>query len=658
MLLTNVHIKRFRGLADLTIPLGRNTVIIGENNSGKSSLIDAIRLGLNRSPEGESAFHEFDYYMGEDEPYPHKSEGIEIEYEFTESFQGELDVIAESLTMISEIIIQIPSEEDNEVSINKVIVKVISKYDESRKDYSVNLSFLNAAKQPLGTTELHRMEFHQIANIFYLSALRNVGEYLHSSSPYWIKFLRARELTADEARYAQEQLSELNAVLIGQGEPLTVLQQLDQHLKEIQSIVAAGQQAEVSLRALPFHTWEVLERGNIYLRGDRDTVHLPIDRHGQGTQSMSVVLLFQSFSLFLLRTIGSYAEPILALEEPEAHLHPQAIRSLADQLKRVTSQKIITTHSPYLVQNMDLADLRLLRRKGAQTTLHYLNFKKIRLEIPQTEGVTRFFQTHALHDPDFVYDPARRVLTLGRSLTDYERRNLLGGTSQYPFKQAEIEQVFLDSQHLIGLREKSQLVSFLQKTRGDILFARAWLLVEGPSDYFYLQHFFTKVTGTSLDAYGISLIDYQQGGAPAVFVRVARQLCIPWMMICDGDEGGVKQAAIASTAGAEPYSHLGAGQDTRISVLPQHQSLEVYLMHNGFRDEYERVLRRPIDERETGETDQKYYKRLEDSVEKNRMFGGKIGAAIEICASLENQGDYVLPQDLQHFIERCVQLIE
>lgn len=46
MKLTDIKIKNFRGVRSLHLPLDSLTVLIGENNTGKSTVLEAIRLAL------------------------------------------------------------------------------------------------------------------------------------------------------------------------------------------------------------------------------------------------------------------------------------------------------------------------------------------------------------------------------------------------------------------------------------------------------------------------------------------------------------------------------------------------------------------------------------------------------------------------------------
>jgi putative ATP-dependent endonuclease of the OLD family len=89
---------------------------------------------------------------------------------------------------------------------------------------------------------------------------------------------------------------------------------------------------------------------------------LPLQRHGQGVQSLSVIFLFQAFVEHLLKELYEpESSAVLLLEEPETHLHPQAARTLWAHVSTLPGQKIITTHSRYFVQHVPFRDLRLIR---------------------------------------------------------------------------------------------------------------------------------------------------------------------------------------------------------------------------------------------------------------------------------------------------------
>jgi putative ATP-dependent endonuclease of OLD family len=86
-----------------------------------------------------------------------------------------------------------------------------------------------------------------------------------------------------------------------------------------------------------------------------------MEYHGMGTRSWSSLLTLKSF----IGLLASNAEtgktvffPVLAIEEPEAHLHPNAQKQLYSQINSIAGQKIISTHSPYIAAVAELGQIR------------------------------------------------------------------------------------------------------------------------------------------------------------------------------------------------------------------------------------------------------------------------------------------------------------
>ncbi len=54
MLHHRLHIKSFRGIHDLSLDLDEVTILIGSNNMGKTSILDALHACLSRSLTGRA----------------------------------------------------------------------------------------------------------------------------------------------------------------------------------------------------------------------------------------------------------------------------------------------------------------------------------------------------------------------------------------------------------------------------------------------------------------------------------------------------------------------------------------------------------------------------------------------------------------------------
>jgi len=102
---------------------------------------------------------------------------------------------------------------------------------------------------------------------------------------------------------------------------------------------------------------------------------------------------------------------------------------------------------------------------------------------------------------------------------------------------AALRQAYNASKEFIPDEELDQLETFARRIRGEIFFARRWLLVEGQSDY-RLVHGIAKGLGYDLDEHGVAVIDFQNCGNPEIFAVLARALRYPWLVVVDGDPAG------------------------------------------------------------------------------------------------------------------------
>lgn len=76
--------EEFQKPTNVHVDLDESIILIGENNAGKTSFMDAIRIALNRV-NGRYSFEDYDYYMDVQVLSPKDSGGIEIILIFQES---------------------------------------------------------------------------------------------------------------------------------------------------------------------------------------------------------------------------------------------------------------------------------------------------------------------------------------------------------------------------------------------------------------------------------------------------------------------------------------------------------------------------------------------------------------------------------------------
>ncbi|MGY6519688.1 MAG: ATP-dependent nuclease [Lysobacteraceae bacterium] len=92
--------------------------------------------------------------------------------------------------------------------------------------------------------------------------------------------------------------------------------------------------------------------------------------------------------------------------------------------------------------------------------------------------------------------------------------------------------------------ELRKLGYHVRARRGDALFARCWLLVEGESEFWYLPGF-AGLLGLDLAAEGVACIEFAQCGVRPL-IQLADALGIGWHVVCDGDSAGATYARVAA----------------------------------------------------------------------------------------------------------------
>ncbi len=359
MLLTRIKIRNFRGIAHLDINLDETTVLIGENNTGKTSVLEAIYTCLGRSLLSKRSFPftEHDFYLSNSGAIAMSAPPIEITLEFTENIHSKW---GERTNQALNDAIQIA---DNGIlSIN---FRLRAFYELSVKDYVLETAFLNAEGQVLTKARSQSLvgTLQQFSPAFLLAAIRDAAHHFSSRGVFWTPFAKNPDLTPEKQTELESQLEEINRQVVDGHLPF---QQVKTAVAKAAGLVPLSTRSAVSIEAVPTKVYDLLSRTQLKL-ASRSEAKLPVDRHGAGTQSLSVIFLFEAFLRSrLAEAYDQESTPILALEEPESHLHPSAVRSLWGGINSLAGQKIIATHSGELMAEVPLKSIRRLARKNGQ----------------------------------------------------------------------------------------------------------------------------------------------------------------------------------------------------------------------------------------------------------------------------------------------------
>ena len=532
MRITRIEIENFRSIRHLAVDLGDTTVFVGPNNAGKTAILDALRIALTRRwGQRGTGFSEYDIHLGGDAADPKTSSGVSIELR---SEEGEPQEWPDTVSQDLGDIVQLDPATDR----RSIALRTRCEWDKNTSAYEPSWEFLDAKREPLAGRSARRVNldrFWRYLPVFYLGALRDVGdEFSPHSSQFWGRLLRALELPSDLESDALRILDGLNRRLL-EADPR--LGQIAKTLSGATQIAAHDREGGLDLRMVPLKTWDLLSRAEIILRNEPHLPWLPLRSQGQGIQSLSVIFLFQAFVDHLLRELyepGS--EPVLALEEPETHLHPQAVRTLWRHVSALPGQKIVTTHSPYFVQHVPFRDLRLVRLTSNGTEVRSLP-PSFSAALPLIDGLEAVVNNSGGR---LSYERSSETLTVHGALEQATYRALLACSGKDD-RRTELEQALRDlrdrSSRYIADGELQALETHARRMRGEILFAQRWLIVEGQADYL-IVHAVAHALDYDLDQHGVAVIDAQNNGNPATFAALARALDTPWLAVFDGDTAG------------------------------------------------------------------------------------------------------------------------
>lgn len=337
MRIRQLRIVKFRGLAELTLHPGPRTVLLGANNAGKSTVLEALDLllhpgfGRPRPAPGELDFHNRD-----------PSGGFEVEAvlgDLAPTVQADVLDHLEGWRAARHEVVPEPDGDGIEPVI-RVRVRADADLDlvhEFAKDESDGARFGPRLRQLVGWVFDGRARdpARQLA-FFRGGALdRLFGDVDMDSA---LDGLRGGLATGATAVNDQSAVADVLTALAGDLRDLGLDDQ-----------VPRFEVGAVSRR-------ELLQALRLAI-ADPTGLTVPLDRQGRGVQRLLLV------SLLLRLSVAGEGAPIAAFEEPEEALEPLRQSQLADMLRSLPGkggQLFVVTHSPEVVRAFDLNDIVLM----------------------------------------------------------------------------------------------------------------------------------------------------------------------------------------------------------------------------------------------------------------------------------------------------------
>jgi len=394
--ITEVRIRNFRSLQYVDITLDSFTVLIGENNSGKTSFLEAIfaAIGAGRRVIGSD-----DVFLdnGESKVPKDRDVIIDILIHPVDDDGGIIDAFPEGSfwTELWGSGISQDLNTDNDF----VAIRTKTSWNAGKAEYVTERHFLqewpdsvDVEKSSLASTRVTARQLEPIA-LYLMDARRDIHEELQNRSSFWHKLISDPGLSDKKVGEIEKTLSDLNQEIIDGSK---VLSHVQEHLNDLYQTVSA-KKGDVSITPLARHMRDLSRGMDISFR-TKDSQTFPLSRHGMGTRSLAAILTFRAYSEWRQMNSDGAVHSLLALEEPEAHLHPQAQRAIFQQIKAIPGQRIVSTHSPYVASQADISNFRHFKKEGAITyvtqfdtsLLNANDIRKINRMVLNTRGELLF----------------------------------------------------------------------------------------------------------------------------------------------------------------------------------------------------------------------------------------------------------------------------
>jgi len=406
ILIEKVRINNFRALRHIESNLKDITLLVGANNAGKTTFLRALNavLGVSRS-----LLNKDDLFIDKNGACPEHHIDIDIKIIPVDQNGNRAPQFHERWIGVLGGGDNVGTENDKDFFAFRSTFRFQGE-DMPEAEYTLITDWEN---QRLGIVgEFKRIQ--QVRNnirMYFIDAQRDIEEDVRLRTSYFGKMAARIEDDYAEGDIAQltDLINKINETAVDKSPVLKHLKDTLAKLNQTTQTRGAGVDISPFSRKL-----RDLHKGMKVDFQDQGSERFSMEYHGMGTRSWASILTAGAYVDWELKQIEQRIEageptsllfPIIALEEPEAHLHPNAQRTLYGQMKVFPGQKIISTHSPYIAGQAELDELRhFYKEKDVADILQLsgpLNTdekRKIRREVILSKGELLFARAIVLFE--------------------------------------------------------------------------------------------------------------------------------------------------------------------------------------------------------------------------------------------------------------------
>ncbi len=350
MRIAKIHIENFRCLRSFDLlPKPDINLLIGENNTGKSTLLHALSRAL-----GRGTIFELEDFFAVAALTALPTIRIDLELRPTPATDF-------SAAFTTEFVENIDFDSAGRPLLN---FRTEASFDAAEGRIGIDYFSVKADGTTRRMSTGKRNVLRRYIPFYLADAFRDTLRELRDRRGFWGQLVDSVLLNPATAASVASALQAINTTILAATPRLG---EIRNRFREIGRIIpTAPAPNDVVVNPVAADAATILRNLEVLLQTLDSPRGFALDRHGEGTRSVGYLIIFQTFVDLLAREANdnSEAEPILGIEEPEVHLHPHARRAIAGVLGALSRQTFVTTHSTAIARQVASDRVTLFRRAG------------------------------------------------------------------------------------------------------------------------------------------------------------------------------------------------------------------------------------------------------------------------------------------------------
>jgi len=417
---SRLQIKNFRGIrfADVTLP--KYAILIGDNNSGKTTIFEALDLVLGPDRlSRQSTVNEYDFFQGKytvsppaataqtreesigvekttvsvetltDESGCDTVEGPKIEIEvtvtnLTEEQKGKFGDYIEFWDSAKEALYDQPNPPgvDSEEITEALRITFHGWYNKEEDDFEGKTYFTRTLTENDHPVQFSRRD-KQVCGFLYLRSLRTGSRALSLERGSLLDIiLRLKEI---RPQMWENMLCKLSSISVGDNPELGISPVLESINTVLKKYVPKEWGIEPHLKVSNLTREHLRKVVTAFVTTGNGNYAAPFYRQGTGTINMLVLAMLSQIA-------EGKQNVIFAIEEPETAIPPYAQKSIVYEVRKLASQALFTSHSPYVLEEFAMEEMIVLARNedGTLSRQTIMLPKNLKLKRYRQEFRTRF----------------------------------------------------------------------------------------------------------------------------------------------------------------------------------------------------------------------------------------------------------------------------